>query len=112
MCSDVNNENVLFPFSGSTLEDILAAVRDQPDSVADEDEEDDSDTSGEEEKDQVLPQAFKNEPDLSTPRQCMSTRGRLYCSVFQPGFRGLFNEFLESAMSSTILNIKVPPKNY
>ena len=48
-----------FPFSGSTLEDILAAVRDQPDSVADEDEEeDDSDTSGEEEKDQVLPHTF------------------------------------------------------
>ena len=43
---------VLFLISGSTLEDILAAARDQPDSVADDDS-DDSDTSGEEEKDQV-----------------------------------------------------------
>ena len=34
------------------MEDILAAARDQPDSVADDDS-DDSDTSGEEEKDQV-----------------------------------------------------------
>ena len=83
MCSDVNNENVLFPFSGSTLEDILAAVRDQPDSVADEDEEDDSDTSGEEEKDQVLPQAFRNrlkylmdiyEHGRKALKQCFSTR--------------------------------------
>jgi len=39
--------------NGSTLEDILAAARDQPDSIDAEDEDDDSDTSGEEEKDQV-----------------------------------------------------------
>ena len=42
----------MFFISGSTLEDILAAARNQPDSVADDDS-DDSDTSGEEEKDQV-----------------------------------------------------------
>ena len=39
------------------MEDILAAARDQPDSVADDDS-DDSDTSGEEEKDQVTINAF------------------------------------------------------
>jgi len=42
-------------FAGSTLEDILAAARDQPDSIDNEDDESDSDTSGEEEKDQVRP---------------------------------------------------------
>ena len=42
--------------TGSTLEDILAAVRDQPDSIGadvEDDDDEDSDTSGEEEKDQV-----------------------------------------------------------
>ena len=42
--------------AGSTLEDILAAVRDQPDSIGadvEDDDDEDSDTSGEEEKDQV-----------------------------------------------------------
>ena len=39
------------------MEDILAAARNQPDSVADDDS-DDSDTSGEEEKDQVTAVRF------------------------------------------------------
>jgi hypothetical protein len=46
-------------FPGSTLEDILAAARDQPDSIGAADDDEDSDSSGDEDKDQVSEATIK-----------------------------------------------------